>query len=106
MVGGRMEDAWCVAMKTIYISKLCSVFPLFLSLSLSISYVSLYVRMREEKEFLSLNRECWYFICVHVIIVVFVYAIRVYAVFFLLGYPIDNMPSLLCSSLLLWLIVY
>jgi hypothetical protein len=62
VVGGRMENAWCAAMKRIYMYILPSNVVSSLLLFLYITYFSVYVRMQEQKEFFSFTKECWYFI--------------------------------------------
>ena len=54
--------------------------------------MSMCSKSEREKEFFSLTKECRYFICSCYIIVVFVDAIRVDAVFFLFGYPMAYTP--------------
>ncbi len=70
VVGGRMRDAWCVAMKTIYIyiyvyiykQRSIVVLSLLLSLSLFVFHMFDCICMHEKKrEFLSIA--CWHFIC-------------------------------------------
>lgn len=85
----------CVWQWRQYICIYCKAMWYLLSLARSFArfhYMSMCSKREREKEFFSLTEECRYFICSCYIIVVFVDAIRVDAVFFLFGYPMAYTP--------------